>query len=145
MNYKHLSIEARSCIRKYYVEGLSYRKIAQLIGRSPSTVSREIRRNCTHMYDIPTNYPHSSEKISASALILSSRDVSVAGNNRVHKREAQSYLVTGANCLHTVRLEDAELAHDIPLDIRKISRERKPESAAAQGEKPWRERNARQV
>jgi hypothetical protein len=40
------------------------------------------------------------------------RDVSVAGNNRVQKREAQSYLVTGANCLHTVRLEDAELAHD---------------------------------
>ena len=53
MNYKHLSIDARSCIRKYYVEGLSYRKIAQLIGHSPSTVSREIRRNCTHMYDIP--------------------------------------------------------------------------------------------
>ena len=62
MNYKHLSIEARSCIRKYYVEGLSYRKIAQLIGRSPNTVSREIRRNCTHMYDIPTNYPHTAQK-----------------------------------------------------------------------------------
>ena len=57
MNYHHLSIEERSCIRKYYVEGLSYRKIAQLIGRSPSTVSREIRRNRTHMYDIPTYYP----------------------------------------------------------------------------------------
>ena len=62
MNYKHLSIDARSCIRKYYVEGLSYRKIAQLIGRSPSTVSREIRRNCTHMYDIPTYYPHTAQK-----------------------------------------------------------------------------------
>ena len=62
MNYKHLSIEARSCIRKYYAEGLSYRKIAQLIGHSPSTVSREIRRNCTHMYDIPTNYPHTALK-----------------------------------------------------------------------------------
>lgn len=49
MNYKHLSIEERSCIRKYYVEGLSYRKIAQLIGRNVSTVSREIRRNCTHI------------------------------------------------------------------------------------------------
>ena len=49
-----------------------------------------------------------AEKISASALILSSRDVSVAGSNRVQKREAQSYLVTGANCLHTVRPEDAE-------------------------------------
>ena len=33
MNYKHLSKEERSCIRKYYVEGLSYRKIAKLIGR----------------------------------------------------------------------------------------------------------------
>ena len=62
MNYKHLSIDARSCIRKYYVEGLSYRKIAQLIGRGLSTVSREIRRNCTHMYDIPTNYPHTAQK-----------------------------------------------------------------------------------
>ena len=62
MNYKHLSIDARSCIRKYYVEGLSYWKIAQLIGRSPSTVSREIRRNCTHMYDIPTDYPHTAQK-----------------------------------------------------------------------------------
>ncbi len=46
MNYKHLSIEERSCIRKYYVEGLSYRKIAKLIGRNVSTISREIRRNC---------------------------------------------------------------------------------------------------
>lgn len=62
MNYKHLSIEERSCIRKYYVEGLSYRKIAQLIGRSPSTVSREKRRNCTHMYDKPTYYPHTAQK-----------------------------------------------------------------------------------
>ena len=57
MNCKHLSIEARSGIRKYYVEGLSYRKIAQLIGRSPNTVSREIRCNCTHMYDIMTYRP----------------------------------------------------------------------------------------
>ena len=62
MNYTHLSIEERSCIRKYYVEGLSYRKIADLIGRNVSTVSREIRRNCTHMYDIPTYYPHTAQK-----------------------------------------------------------------------------------
>lgn len=62
MNYTHLTIEERSCIRKYYVEGLSYRKIAELIGRNVSTVSREIRRNCTHMYDIPTYYPHTAQK-----------------------------------------------------------------------------------
>ena len=54
MNYHHLTIEERSCIRKYYVDGLSYREIARLIGRNVSTVSRELRRNCTHMYDIPT-------------------------------------------------------------------------------------------
>ena len=62
MNYQHLSIEERSCIRKYYVDGLSYREIGRLVGRKVSTISREIRRNCTHMYDIPTCYPHTAQK-----------------------------------------------------------------------------------
>ncbi|EOQ35651.1 IS30 family transposase [Butyricicoccus pullicaecorum] len=62
MNYHHLTIEERSCIRKYYVDGLSYREIARLVGRDVSTISREIRRNCTHMYDIPTYYPHTARK-----------------------------------------------------------------------------------
>ena len=48
MNYHHLTIEERCCIREFYKKGLSYRKIAELIGRSPSTVSREINRNRTH-------------------------------------------------------------------------------------------------
>ena len=51
MNYHHLSIEERSCIRKYYVDGLSYREIARLVGRNVSTISREIRRNCTQRRD----------------------------------------------------------------------------------------------
>lgn len=46
----------------YYVDGLSYREIARLIGRNVSTVSREIWRNCPHMYDIPTYYPHTAQK-----------------------------------------------------------------------------------
>ena len=62
MNYQHLSIEERSCIRKYYIDGLSYREIGRLVGRKVSTISREIRRNCTHMYDIPTCYPHTAQK-----------------------------------------------------------------------------------
>lgn len=62
MNYHHLTIEERSCIREYYVDGLSYREIARLIGRDVSTISREIRRNRTHMYDIPTYYPHTAQK-----------------------------------------------------------------------------------
>ncbi len=44
------------------MDGLSYREIARLIGRNVSTISREIRRNRTHMYDIPTYYPHTAQK-----------------------------------------------------------------------------------
>ena len=44
------------------MDGLSYREIARLLGRNVSTVSRELRRNCTHMYDIPTYYPHTAQK-----------------------------------------------------------------------------------
>lgn len=62
MNYTHLTIEERACLRKYYVEGKSYRKIAKLLGRSPSTISREIARNYTHRYAINTYYPHTAQK-----------------------------------------------------------------------------------
>lgn len=49
MNYTHLSIEERCCLRKYYNEGNSLRKIAELMGRNVSTISREIMRNKTYM------------------------------------------------------------------------------------------------
>lgn len=45
MNYYHLNIEERTVISQLYVSGLSIREISRQIGRSPSTVSREIRRN----------------------------------------------------------------------------------------------------
>lgn len=62
MSYTHLTIEERCCLREYYLKGYSYRKIAELIGRNVSTVSREINRNRTHMYDIPTYYPYTAQK-----------------------------------------------------------------------------------
>lgn len=62
MNYIHLTIEERACLRKYYVEGKSYREIARLLGRNVSTISREIARNYTHRYDINTYYPHTAQK-----------------------------------------------------------------------------------
>ena len=43
MNDHLLTIEERSCIRKYYAERLSCREIARLIGRNVSTVPRKIR------------------------------------------------------------------------------------------------------
>ena len=146
MNYKHLSIEARSCIRKNYAEGLSYRKIAQLIGHSPSTVSREIRRNCTHMYDIPTYYPHTAQKKYLLRRSYCHRGMfrSQAAIEYRNEKLKATWSPEQIACT-PYGLKMPSRTHGVPLDIRKISRERKPESAAAQGEKPWRERNARQV
>ena len=93
MNYHHLTIEERSCIRKYYVDGLSYREIARLIGRNVSTVSREIRRNCSHMYDIPTYYPHTAQK-----KYLLRR--SYCHRGMFHSQEAAGDLVAGADRLY---------------------------------------------
>ena len=94
MNYHHLAIEERSCIRKYYVDGLSYREIARLIGRNVSTVSREIRRNCTHMYDIPTHYPHTAQKKYLLRRSYCHRGmVPLPGGHRLHRREAPCNVV----------------------------------------------------
>ena len=62
MNYRRLSIEERSCMRKYYAEGVRYREITRRIGRDVSTVLRKIRRNRLHLQDIPTYYPHTAQK-----------------------------------------------------------------------------------
>ena len=62
MNYRHLSIEERCCIRKYYNDGQSIRSIARLIGRSASTVMRELKRNRTHELDVYFYYPHTAQK-----------------------------------------------------------------------------------
>ena len=62
MNYHHFTIEERCCLREYYVKGKSYREIARLLGRNVSSVSRELRRNCTFFRDIPRYYPHTAQK-----------------------------------------------------------------------------------
>lgn len=45
MSYNHLTIEERSCIYQLLNLGMSLREIAQALRRSPSTISREIKRN----------------------------------------------------------------------------------------------------
>lgn len=60
--YNHITIEERCCIREYYNSGKSFRKIAKLLGRSPSTISREVRRNTTFVKDRYRYYPHTAQK-----------------------------------------------------------------------------------
>src|SRR5699024_11629717 len=62
MNYRHFTIEERCCLREYYVKGKSYREIARLLGRNVSSVSRELRRNCTFFRDIPRYYPYTAQR-----------------------------------------------------------------------------------
>lgn len=45
MSYHELSIEERITIQLGQAQGFSLRRIAGLIKRSPSTISRELRRN----------------------------------------------------------------------------------------------------
>lgn len=45
MNYNHLTIEERACITKFKEMKLSIREMAKLLNRSPSTISRELKRN----------------------------------------------------------------------------------------------------
>ena len=141
MNYHHLTIEERSCIRKYYVDGLSYREIARLIGRNVSTVSREIRRNCTHMYDIPTYYPHTAQK-----KYLLRRSYCHRGMFR--SQEVIEYINEKLRATWSpeqIACTPCELEDYLPLDLRKIPGKRKPESAAPQGKEPREQGNARKI
>ncbi len=45
MSYSHFTIEERISIKHLLAKGVSIRQIASELGRSPSSVSREIRRN----------------------------------------------------------------------------------------------------
>lgn len=45
MSYCHLTITERGLIAQYLRNGLTIRRIAELLERSPSTISREIKRN----------------------------------------------------------------------------------------------------
>jgi len=45
MKYHHLNFEERFCIEKMYCAGTLIRRIAEFLGRSPNTVSRELQRN----------------------------------------------------------------------------------------------------
>lgn len=47
LSYTHFTLEERKYLQQLLSEGLSFRKIAEHLGRSPSSVSREVSRNRT--------------------------------------------------------------------------------------------------
>lgn len=51
MNYNHLNINERTVISLLASSDVSIREIAKQLGRSPSTISRELKRNQTNERD----------------------------------------------------------------------------------------------
>ena len=45
MSYTHFTLEERKYLQQLLSEGYSFRKIAAILERSPSTISREVKRN----------------------------------------------------------------------------------------------------
>ena len=43
--YKHFTTEERKCLQQFLSEGMSFRQIAELLERSPSSICREVNRN----------------------------------------------------------------------------------------------------
>ena len=44
-SYTHFTLDERICLQDLLKKGKSYRQIAEIMGRSPSTISRELKRN----------------------------------------------------------------------------------------------------
>lgn len=47
-SYTHFTLFERNCLQQFLAEGKSYREIAKILGRSPSTISREVKRNYSY-------------------------------------------------------------------------------------------------
>ena len=46
-SYIHFTHDERVCLQNLLSKGKSFREIASILGRSPSTISREVNRNRT--------------------------------------------------------------------------------------------------
>jgi len=78
MSYSHLSLEERLCIVKMCYENKSIRAIARFLSRSPSSISREVKRNsinkvywydsAQHLASQRKRYPRSQKRKSHAAL-----------------------------------------------------------------------------
>ena len=59
-HYHHISTEERKSIAELYYAGISVQRIAAQLGRSPSTVSRELRRNRSEVSSAVLYHPEAA-------------------------------------------------------------------------------------
>ena len=69
--YKHLSPKERDLLSGYLAEGKTQSEIAKILGRDPSTISRELSRNS--LYKLIGKYHPISDQNNASKRLIPSR------------------------------------------------------------------------
>ena len=72
-NYEHLTAEERATLMVMRADGCSQRAVARCLGRSPSTISRELARNascCKPVCDTTAVIPYDASLAGKRALVL---------------------------------------------------------------------------
>ena len=90
--YCHLSLGERTTIEKMGSEGLSMRQIANQLGRSPSTISREVRRGLFSADAVGTAYkPYKDPRLRSASSVNDPVYVAVWAQHRADKRGTRSH------------------------------------------------------
>ena len=90
LSYTHFTLEERKYLQELLAQGYSMRKIASFLGRAPSSVSREIKRNRSKYppkkkSNNPYNYHHWRAQICAIARRRQKRQLAIPENSTVRR------------------------------------------------------------
>jgi transposase, IS30 family len=105
MKYKHLSIEERELLQTLWWERGSIRKMARVLGRSPATISRELRRN------LPPERKVYTPRLAHERALKSRK--SRGRKERLRNKEIRAYVIEKLK----LRWSPEQIAGRIKLDI----------------------------
>jgi IS30 family transposase len=93
--YLHLSAQERTAIEKLGSEGVSIRQIARHLGRSPSTISREVRRGLFSAAAVGTAYkPYRDPRLRSCSTVADPVYVASWAHHRAKERDDRSHQPT---------------------------------------------------
>jgi IS30 family transposase len=99
LRYLHLSADERTTIEKLGSEGESIRGIARRLGRSASTISREVRRGLFSAAAVGTAYkPYRDPRLRSASTVPDPVYVGSWAHHRARERAARSHQPTRMRC-----------------------------------------------
>lgn len=90
-SYTHFTLLERECLQLFLEMGKSLREIAKTLGRSPSTISREVKRNWSKKADrynywhAQTNYIYRRKKCHRKNNLLLNQEMFKFASDRLHE------------------------------------------------------------